>query len=137
AGNFQHCAHPGRRDRADGHPCPRRRRAERQQGVQRRALALRHCGLVLARFLQGAVAGAARQSHHQRRRVDHQGPAIPHPGTEPGRCPGTPDRTDPQRHQGRKEAPSDQTDPGLEETSPGIQDQARFDQGRARQGGLL
>lgn len=56
---------------------------------------------------------------------------------QPCRCAGALGRTDSQRHQSRKETPSDQTDPGLKEAPTRIENQTRQHQGRAWQGGFL
>jgi crotonobetainyl-CoA:carnitine CoA-transferase CaiB-like acyl-CoA transferase len=74
------------RSRVQRHPGPGSGRAERQQGLLRRARALRHRRVLAARaYREGAPAGHARQPHHRGWRGGAEGAAIAQPGSQQGR----------------------------------------------------
>ena len=91
-------------------------RAERQQALDRRAIAVRHAPDRAAGRCCGAAGAARRPAHDQGRRDRHSRAAFPHPGAQPERRDRAPGRAVARSHDPPGSAAADPADVRVEET---------------------
>ena len=104
--------HPSGRSGGELHPLFRSRRPERQQGRDRRAIALRCAERERPVGARARADDQARRpARHQGWRHRHRSRALPDPGTEPRRCAGAADRNSSPRRPNRPPPPRKKTRP--------------------------
>src|SRR6185295_5177815 len=125
----------GARERNADHRGARagRRRPERQQGLERRAPALRRARLVPAGGGEGAAAQLRRPAHYAHRRGGDQVAAAPQPGDEPRRGDRAPERAGRGGGPRAEETQGDAADVLVENEAARWQAAPRPDQGTPRE----